>query len=121
MQKGKNYAIIYLSNTYGKEKFKMKKAFMCSLCRGGILGGALYIEDGAITYKTTKLTVNKEYRNLVLPIKEINNVIWKRILFPIATFRMASCEEYTFIIFNKKSFIKYYTAAKSNIAKTNLE
>ena len=44
---------------------------MCSLCHKGILGGGLYMNDVAITYKTNKLTVNQAYRNLVLPLNEI--------------------------------------------------
>ena len=87
----------------------MKKTFICSLCRGGILGGALYLDETAVTYKTNKLTVDKKYKNLVLPLEEIENLSWKRILFPIATFRMKSGEEYKFIIFNKRRFSKYYT------------
>ena len=90
----------------------MKKAFICSLCHNGILGGGLYIEDSAITYKTNKLTVEKAYRKLVLPINEICNLTWKWIVFPIATFRMADGAEYKFIIFNKKRFNKYYNEAK---------
>lgn len=86
----------------------MKKAFICSLCRDGILGGALYIEDGRITYKTNKLTVAEKYRKIVLPSEKIDAVIWKRIIFPIATFKMKGGEEYTFIIFNKKRFTMYY-------------
>ena len=87
----------------------MKKTFICSLCRGGILGGSLYLDETAVTYKTNKLTVDKKYKNLVLPLEEIENLSWKRILFPIATFRMKSGEEYKFIIFNKRRFSKYYT------------
>ena len=87
----------------------MKKTFICSLCRGGILGGALYLDETAVTYKTNKLTVDKKYKNLVLPLEEIENLSWKRMLFPIATFRMKSGEEYKFIIFNKRRFSKYYT------------
>ena len=84
----------------------MRKSFVCSLCHNGILGGAIYIEDNSITYKTNKLTVHEKYRNLVLPFREICELTWKWIVFPIATFRMASGEKYTFIIFNKRRFNK---------------
>ena len=49
----------------------MNKAFMCSLCHNGILGGALYLDENSVTYKTNKLTVDKAYRNLILPLDEI--------------------------------------------------
>ena len=87
----------------------MKKAFMGSLiCRNGILGGAIYIEDNSITYKTNKLTVDKKYKNILLPIGEIQSISWSRIVFPIATFNMANGEQYKFMIFNKKRFNKYF-------------
>ena len=91
----------------------MKKSFMCSIiCRNGILGGGVYIEDSAITYKTNKLTVDKKYRNLVLPLDEISELSWKWVLFPIATLHMTSGEKYKLIIFNKKRFSKYYAEVK---------
>lgn len=81
---------------------------MCSLCHNGILGGALYIDDTTIKYKTQKLTVNKEYKQIVLPLNEIENILWKWIIFPIATFYMANGKQYKFIIFNKRRFKKCY-------------
>lgn len=86
----------------------MKKVFMCSLCMGGILGGALYLEPNSVTYRTNKLTVDKKYRNLVLPLKEIKDIAWKWIVFPIATFSMANGEKYKIMIYNKSGFVKSY-------------
>ena len=86
----------------------MRKSFMCSLCRNGILGGALYLENDAVTYKTAKLGIDKKYRNPVLPLKEIREITWKWILFPIATFHMKNGEKYTFLIFNKSRFLRYH-------------
>ena len=86
----------------------MKKAFMCSLCRGGIIGGALYLTDSAITYRTNKLTVDPFYRNLTLPLDRIESVSWRWIVLPVATFHMKGGKEYSFIIFNKHRFCKYY-------------
>ncbi len=81
---------------------------MCSLCHRGILGGGLYLDHEAVTYRTQKLTVDPKYRNLVLPLAQIDHVTWKRVLFPIATFHMKSGEAYMLIIFNKTRFMKYY-------------
>lgn len=86
----------------------MKKTFMCSLCHNGILGGGLYLDDVSITYKTNKLTVDKAYRNLVLPLDEICGLAWTQIVFPLATFHMKNGTKYQFIIFNKRRFNKYY-------------
>ena len=84
------------------------KAFVCSLCHNGILGGGLYIDRQSLTYKTNKLTVDKKYRNLILPLQEIENISWSRTIFPIATVYMKSRESYQFIIFNKRRFIKWF-------------
>ena len=89
----------------------MEKVFLCSLCHKGILGGVLYLDETSVTYKTNKLTVDKAYRNLVLPLNEICELTWKWIAFPIATFRMINGEELRFIIFNKRRFNKYYNKA----------
>ena len=83
----------------------MKKTFVCSIiCPGGILGGGLYLDDKALTYKTNKLTVDAKYRNLVLPLSEIREISWKRILFPIATVHMKHGGYYKFLLFNKARF-----------------
>ena len=87
----------------------MRKTFICSLCRGGIIGGALYLDDTALTYKTNKLTVDKTYRSLVLPLAEIREFSWRWIVFPVATFKMADGKEFKFIIFNKNRFNKYFS------------
>ena len=85
----------------------MRKTFMCSLCHNGLLGGGLYLDSNSITYKTNKLTVEKKYRNLVLPIREIKEITWKGI---IATIQMNNNEEYKFMIFNKNRFMNEYSS-----------
>ena len=84
------------------------KTFVCSLCHNGILGGGLYLDSQALTYKTNKLTVDKKYRNLVLSLQEIREISWKWIIFSIATVNMKNGETYKFIIFNKKRFEKWF-------------
>ena len=91
----------------------MKELFISSIiCHNGIIGGGIYIEDNSITYTTNKLTVDKKHKKLVLPIKEICELTWKWIVFPVATLRMTSGEEYKFIIFNKARFDKCFTEVK---------
>lgn len=92
----------------------MGKVFMCSLCRNGILGGGLYLDDQSVIYRTQKLTVNEKYRNLVLPLNEIRKITWKWIIFSVAIFFMTNGEEYKFIIFNKWRFEKYYRKYSGN-------
>jgi hypothetical protein len=91
----------------------MKKSFMCSLiCHNGIVGGALYLDENSLTYKTNKLTVDRAYRNLVLPLNQIAELTWKWIVFPVATFHMASGEKCKVMIFNKRRFQKYYAEVR---------
>ena len=52
----------------------MRKVFMCSLCHKGIVGGGLYLDNQAVTYRTQKLTVSEKYKNLILPLKEIKGI-----------------------------------------------
>lgn len=92
---------------------KMRKAFMCSLCHNGVLGGGLYL-DNAVTYRTQKLTVADKYKHLVLSLKDIKEIVWKWVIFPVATFYMTNEEQYKFIIFNKRRFEKCYQELLNN-------
>ena len=79
----------------------MGKTFVCSLCRNGIIGGGLYIDEQSITYSTQKLTVSPLYRNLVLPMNEIRELSWSQMVVPVAAISMKDGECYKFIIYNK--------------------
>ena len=93
----------------------MKKSFMCSLiCHNVIVGGALYLDENSLIYKTNKLTVDRAYRNLVLPLNQIAELTWKWIVFPVATFHMTSGEKYKVMIFNKSRFQKYYAEVRQD-------
>ncbi len=95
----------------------MRKAFMCSLCHHGILGGGLYLDQQAVTYICQKLTVDEKYKKLVLPLGEIKEISWKWIVFPVATFCMGNGEKHKFLIFNRKRFEKWYQVMIDNKAK----
>ena len=84
------------------------KSFICSLCHNGIIGGDLHLDRQSLTYKTNKLTVDKKYRNLVLPMQEIKQISWKRIILPVATIDMKNGESYQFMIFNSSRFKKWF-------------
>ena len=94
------------------------KRFVCSLCHNGILGGGLYLDSKSLTYKTNKLTVDKKYRNLVLPMQDIKEISWKWIIFPIAKVDMNNGETYKFIIFNKTRFQKWFGEYYENYKAT---
>lgn len=75
----------------------MRTFFMCSLCHKGILGGGLYLDNQVLTFKTQKLTVSEKYRNFEMPLNNIEEITWKWIIFPVATFKMKSGECYKII------------------------
>lgn len=86
----------------------MKNYFICSLCHNGVLGGGLIVDEHMLNYKTGKVTVESKYRDLVLNRDDILSVSWKWVIFPKATFEMKSGETYSFLIFNKRRFMKVY-------------
>lgn len=92
----------------------VEKAFVCSLCHNGILGGALYLTSDSLTYKTNKLTVHPKYRKLVLSLRDVLVISWKWILFPVATVHMSNGESFKFIIFNRPRFEKHFAEFKED-------
>ena len=82
------------------------KAFVCSLCRNGILGGGLYLDEQSLVYKTNKLTVDQKYRRLVMPLQQIKEISWKWMVFPAC---LLHCEGVLASEFSKQSkvVVKY--------------
>ena len=82
----------------------MKKYFVVSLVKNGILGGGLAADEEAITYRTGKVTVPREYRNLVMKYQDIREVTpgWLFIL-PTVTVQMRNGEEYKFAVFSGRN------------------
>lgn len=82
------------------EQFRMKKYFVVSLIKNGILGGGMTADAEAITYHTGKVTVPNEYRRLVMQYKDICEVTtgWLFIL-PTVLIKMRNGKEYKFAVF----------------------
>lgn len=85
----------------------MKKVFVASLCKNGILGGGLYVENNRITYRTNKITVPAQLKHLTLDIKEIQEISsgWL-FFFPTITIHMKNHKEWKFIVFRRNEFFK---------------
>ena len=86
----------------------MKKHFVVSLVRGGLLGGAIVADEDAITYRTGKVTVPSEYRNLEMKYEDISEVAlgWLLVL-PTVMVKMRNGNEYKFaMFFNRKGFVE---------------
>lgn len=84
----------------------MKKAFRGSLCREGVLGGGIYVDDKCVMYRTQKITVSEKYKKLILEYKDMESISAKRVfIFPVVTIRMKDKEVYKFVIFSCKKFV----------------
>ncbi|MBR4889636.1 MAG: hypothetical protein IKU17_10870 [Clostridia bacterium] len=92
----------------------MKKYFVASLCKNGLLGGGITVDAEAVTFHTGKLTVPKEYRHLSLRCDTIGGATagWL-LVFPTVSVQLQNGEEYRFVIFRRKKFIE---TLKENIA-----
>ena len=78
----------------------MKKYFVVSLVKNGLLGGGIVADADAITYHTGKVTVPQEYRRLVMKYEDICEVRKGRLFFlPTVTVKMRSGAEYRFTVF----------------------
>jgi len=84
----------------------MEKVFYGSLCDQGRRGGAIYVDNEAIAYKNQTLTLPEEYKNIIIPIKEIERIEKGcMLLFPTVTIYLKNHRHYKFIIFNRKRFL----------------
>ena len=83
----------------------MKQYFMASICREGILGGGIVADEEAMTYKTGKVTVSPELKNLEMKYRDIRGYTKKWVFcFPVFSIIMNDGETYKFIIFQPKRF-----------------
>ncbi len=85
----------------------MKKYFVVSLCRNGLLGGGIVVDESKITYKTGKLTIPDKLRNLEMRYADINGFTVGRLLgLPTVTIKMKNSESYKFVVFSRRKFIE---------------
>lgn len=85
----------------------MKKYFIVSLCRNGLLGGGIVVDENKITYKTGKLTIPDKFRNLEMRYSEIEGFSVGRLLgLPTVTIKMKDSESYKFVVFARKKFMR---------------
>ena len=85
----------------------MEKMYMVSLCySGGLLGGALYLDDERVTFRSTKLQVPPEIRNMPLPYCWIRRVEKSKTLFlPTVTIETEDGRERKFLVFGRRGFL----------------
>ena len=86
--------------------------YAASLCWHGLLGGGLILDDERVAYRTGKLTVPPEIRNLALPFCRIKSVEKSKALFlPTVTLRMKDGNEWKFLVFGRNGFLTKLEAA----------
>ena len=87
----------------------MRKHFIVSLIRNGILGGGIMADAEAITYHTGKVTVPNAYRRLVMRYADICGVAEGRMfILPTVTIQMRDGEEYKFaVFFGRKRLVSF--------------
>lgn len=84
----------------------MKKIYAASLCKNGLLGGGLYIDDEKITFCTGKITVPSQLRNLELNFKDVVGIRKEKLfILPIAAIIMKNGEEWKFFILRLNNFM----------------
>ena len=90
----------------------MDQTYMASLCHQGLLGGGLFLDDERVTYRTGKLSVSPEIRNLQLPFCRIKGVEKSRALFlPTVTLHMKDGRAWKFLVFGRRRFLANLKAA----------
>ena len=91
----------------------MKNYFAASLCKGGILGGGLIVDEEGITYKTGKVTVSPKYRNFKMTYDSIVGITKGSLfVFPTVEIFLEDGESYKFIVFGRKRFCSLVEQAR---------
>ena len=94
---------------------KLENIFSVSLCKNGILGGWIIVEDSSMTYKTGKVTIPEKYRNLEMKYEDVVSMTEGSFIFiPTITVEMKNKEAYKFLVFNKNRFLEMVDAKRNN-------
>ena len=84
----------------------MKRVYVASLCKNGLLGGSLYVGDEKIAFRTGKLTVPSQLRNLELTFKNMTGIRKEYILIlPVTAISMKNGEEWKFFVLRRNDFV----------------
>ena len=85
----------------------MKRVYAASLCKNGLLGGTLYVDDEKIAFRTGKLTVPPRIRNLELHFKNLVGIRKEYILIlPVTAISMKNGEEWKFFVLRRNDFVR---------------
>ena len=93
-----------------------KQLFIVSFCYRGLLGGDIIADENAITYKTGKLTIPAEFRNLEMKYADIASVSRDK-AGPAVTVHMKDGKNYKFVIFFARN--RFFELMKSRGVNVN--
>lgn len=84
-------------------------------CNYGILGGWLIADSEKLIYKTGKLIIPPEYKNLEMYYKNILSITkgWF-LIFPTVSLSMNNGDKYKFIVFSRNRFISLVNDKRVN-------
>lgn len=88
------------------------------LCDYGVLGGGLFADADALFYRTGKLTIPNELRNLRMPFAEIRHAVISRrwLLMPVLRVELGSGEQYRFLVFSRRNAERILAQAGVNLS-----
>lgn len=102
----------------------MKKRFnffvASVFCPYGILGGWIEVEEDKLVYRTTKLVMPPEYKEISMKYVDIESVEqgwW--LVFPTVKLKLAEDRKYKFIIFSRKKFINIISKKNGDTGNGN--
>ncbi len=100
-----------------EEEIMKKQLFIVSFCYRGLLGGDIIADENAITYKTGKLTIPAEFRNLEMKYADIAYVYRDKAGFlPAVSVHMKDGKNYKFVIFfTRKRFFELMKSRGINV------
>lgn len=97
----------------------MRSVYAASIIWRGILGGGIIVESDKMTYKTGKLLLPENIKNLEMPYSIIKEITAGYFLcFPIIDVVLPT-EHYKFIVFNRRRLLKqiHHLSPKLPISK----
>ena len=104
----KNIRTEYMKGERGMGKMGKRFNFFAAsvFCPYGILGGWIEVEEDRFVYRTTKLVMPLEYKEIQMKYVDIENAEagWAMIL-PTIKLEMKDGRNYKFVIFSRKKFI----------------
>ena len=94
----------------------MRKIYAASLCKNGLLGGGLYIDERKVTFRTGKVTVPARLRNLEMRYEDIEKITeGSLLLLPSVTIKLKNGEEWKFVVFARRDFLRAIKAFTADI------